>query len=660
MNWRHELIPYLRALEGRRIGGVLVPFLSRDRFRTWWDESSDLMLDLFKRKEVFYHHNFEAQAVGSIGVIESLLRSADGWIAQAEIAEGDLGTAALELARREAAAWSGGFWPTPQTWQVRGDGYVMRSALVEGSVCPKEKVASLPGTTLIKHLRGMPPELAGVSPSDSLKRGIWMPEVTENPVVPQPEPAPVPAAFTLSEGDIDRIANRVATLAPTRSLPANQQVPPAPTAPSISVSSVYDNVSLLGMMLHRRIMEHVSMRSGGTLPYEKDWIGAFFDKARKLVEQDGIDPGQTLHLGAPPMTPFRAISTPAFDAMHRFVPHLRANEVAQSDLAGYADEFVPAVLGSVVYYYFRMESRVLGLFNSFAMPAEVFEYPVFTAGFRLGRVNQPTDASQMTIPTSVFPTRTLGTNKVTFQAGRVGAMLLVGKHLTQATGIRVVDSWMQEMVRSFAAGIDDVLLNGDESATATNISHYGTDPTDTDYDGYLAIDGLRHMAVANSDTAATATIAPETPGTLSKLMGTRGIIGFQALRNGTLVQIVDPGTAYKYRDLAEYEKANEVGPDKATLLTGQVDTVKGVPIVVSDELEYANSSGQVEDSHDGTLGQQVQVNRAGVLVGYLQQQMLDVQYRPELASYVMFGDIALDIQQLEAGMVAQGYNTTVS
>ena len=71
-------------------------------------------------------------------------------------------------------------------------------------------------------------------------------------------------------------------------------------------------------------------------------------------------------------SPMRAIDTKAYEALHRYFPHLRANEAMSSTGANIGDELVPPLLHSMAYHYYRRESNVLGLFESFQMPSQPF------------------------------------------------------------------------------------------------------------------------------------------------------------------------------------------------------------------------------------------------------------------------------------------------
>jgi hypothetical protein len=270
-------------------------------------------------------------------------------------------------------------------------------------------------------------------------------------------------------------------------------------------------------------------------------------------------------------------------------------------------------------------------------------------------VSEVTNQSSFTWAASVFAATKLGTAKTTFTTGKIGAATLFSRELVEDAGFNVVDAFAQEYVRAIAAGIDAVLLSGDESATATNIAHYGVDPTGTAYDYYMACDGLRHIAFANSDTVAHATISADSPATIAALMGARGIIGRDV---SNLALICDPGVAYKFDALADYESLADVGP-QATLLTGQVGQCKGVPIIVSDELENTEANGRILSTHNSALGSFLVVHRGLNKIGRRRDVGIESEAVRSADGYALFSSVRFDIQSMQAGSVAYGFNTTV-
>jgi len=326
-----------------------------------------------------------------------------------------------------------------------------------------------------------------------------------------------------------------------------------------------------------------------------------------------------------------------------------------STYANYGDELVPTLLNTAVWYHFMLESKILNALKGFVMPSNPYDWPVVTGGPTVRKVAEIADQASFSVPASPIPVSKIGTAKVTFSAGGIGVMVLGSTELFEDSAASVQEVWSTQLIRQMASAIDYVLLNGDETASVANISHYGTDPTGTAYDKILILDGLRHKAFDNSDTTAVATMAITSPTTLRATMGARGKF---ALQPKDLVLIMDPGVYYKSVLLSDMQSMASVG-EQAVLLTGQVGQLVGIPVIVADELEATNASGQIEDSHDTTKGSLLVVNRNNIMVGRKREVGMDMVKIPGVEGFAAWTTVRMDLQEMEAGQVAYGYNTTV-
>lgn len=646
----------------------------RDRYDTWFDHQTDYFLrNGWSNRPVFYLHNLDESRVGRIGTLldDSFEFRAHGLYAVAQLLDNDLAGEAYEMIRTGRAAWSGGAMPNPNgtTFRVRkSDGYVERFALAEASVCPMEMAASPRGTTTIETLRAVYPDLPDEGEKTVfLLRAPWAFALSDDspvggagaPATPPPPPAPA----AVSDDGLRSIQTELAAqrrMLESLASPATRQPGTTPPAHQVSVRSQYDDDSwdMLNMLVHWRLSQAHALKTGSQVkPVTNEFMRALVDKARKSLDQPErttpklyYDPE---HSVAP--IPFRAVTPRVYDAWHARVPYLRADEAMQSDLSGYGDELLPTMLAETLYFFYRMDSRVLGLFNSIQLPSNPYNMPKVTGFPTVRFVNEIQHRSQFSIPTDPHPASKVATSTVTFTIrGFMGAMTLASRMLSHFANVDVVAMITESLRREMAYAIDYVLLNGDETESASNSGH-GADPTGTNWDSLLLLNGLRELALTNSDTAATATLGSDSLATIAATMGTRGIMGLDV---SNLAAIVDPGTQYKFNALADYETVYAVGAANATLLTGQVGAVKGIPVIPAQQLELADASGLYEATHAaGTKGQQVLVWRPGILVGRMGDVMLDVQQY--MGNWMAYTDVALDLQIMEAGAVALGYNSTV-
>jgi len=670
----------LRMIAKNRLGGIVVPFAGPedDSYRTYWDRNTDFATDMFAPQPVFVLHNLKPGMWGRSGSALNFALHEEGLYASLDLEWPNasvLQQHIRSLADRGRAAATTGTMPH----LIEADqktGYISRWPIVEVSIGDVSEVSAAPGLTHMDYQRAGK-ELAGDLPDNlSFVRSVWtgvtiMPEnngTGQQPTTtPPPAPAPVPAPAV----DLVPVMDALRGISTRLEALENPEPPTKKTSggdnpvnqPNIRVASKFDgsHISLMDLLLFDhlnslRAASESTRTSGFKYQRSNEFIRAVLARTKKLYDAEeaiGNQPSEIVE--GVHSVPLRAIDSEAYQSWHNRVPYLRADEAMMSDLTNYGDELVPTLLNSMVYHFFRMQSRVFGLFDMFDMPSEPYDWPTVTSGPTLRLVQELQHRSQFSLPSATTPDSKVGTDKITFATKKIGAMTLASEELFQDSGVNVMSAFTEQYMAANTAGLDDVLLNGDESATATNISHYGTDPTGTVYDRYLAMDGLRHMAVTDSNTAATATIGADSIVSLQKKLGTRGIRGLDI---GNVVAIIDPGTAYAFIELDALESLADMG-QQATLLTGQVRQVKGVPLVVSDELEYANASGQVEDSHDGTKGQQVVVHRPSIKIGRRRGTAIDSEHFRWADGFAIWSFFKLDIQEMETKSVAQGYNSTV-
>lgn len=655
----------LRAISGRRVGGVLVPFRIKDAYKTWFDDKTNYHLTLFRQRPIFVTHMMRPELVGRGGTLDdaSFRLTPEGLYGEGDLESNYWGDYALDLIKADDGAWSTGAWPTKQTLRVRSsDGYVTDWAIVEGSICKRSEVASPVGTTLAEHIRAIYPQV------DSLERSFYMGGIgsfTRSLTVYEGENGAgggtaIPA---ITSNQVQKLTEAIEKLTvkldevetpATRSLPAGGELPDN-RVPEISVSSKYDNVSLFGMLLHDRMVQIQRGKNGASHNRTEEFMRAAVDKAAFLHKQ-------AENIRAYGVQNLRAIDEEAFEIWHEKVPYLRANEALQSTLATSGDELVPTMLNSTAYYAFMLETRVAQLLEQFQMPSNPFDYPTVLAGVGLRKVTEPADQASAVPSASTIKPSKPATGKVTYSAGEIGTLILASKVLFEDAGLMMADVLATEAARRAASDIDWVLLNGDERAAATNISH-SADPTGTVYDKALILDGLRRIAQAVGATSqldgAGAAITDAVGRNLSKKAGYRGKIG-RDIEN--LVLFVDPQTAYNMDAFSTYQTIQNVGADKAVTLKGQIGQLGGIPVVVADELEPALATGLYSAAtHPPAVpaalsGQLLLVHRKLVKVGKVREVTVEQGPIQFTGMYGLDITTRLDVQQFEAGGVTWGFN----
>lgn len=585
---------------------------------------------------------------------ESLVWNEAGLYGEAVLDNNEAAGAIRALLDADNGAASTGAWPP--LVKVRADGFVQDWALVELSIASRDGVVSQRDTTKVIYVRGLGLP-SDVSDEAYLTRSIWIMSDNQPPGLPPVlPPAPVPdlaAALVSINSRLDAMQTSIQNM-PTRALPPGNGAPPfqVTVVPDISVSSKYDGVSLLGMTVLDAARRMLSARQAKQYKPDEEFMRAMVDKLRVQHEQEERTGVSLMH------TPVRAVDDFTLAAWRSKVPHLRADEAMQSTLAGSGDELVPTAMNSTAWYAFMLESRVLQTLGMFRMPTNPFTWPAITGGPNFRKVSEVTDLSQGNLGSSNRPTSKPTTSALTFNClgEGIGALAIVSSVLFEDAGLSVADVISQQFARNGARDIDYVLLNGDESANATNISHYGADPTGTAYDKILILDGLRHKAFDNTDTADVSTVDIDDLAVLQAKMGARGIIGTDL---GNLVCFVDPGVYYKLKVLTAFRTYDQAGPDMFTLKNGYVGIWDGIPVVVSDELENCDASGHILSTHADAKGNILLVHRLLNKVGFRREMAIEAGTVPHTGMFAMSASVRFDLQAMEAGSVAYGYDATV-
>jgi hypothetical protein len=615
-------------------------------------------------RPAFWWHSLKADAWGRAGTLidDSFKITDDGLYAEALIHEGDLGDKVLRAVEAGDAAWSSG--TLPHLMKVRSSGFVERWPLVEGSIAPKDAVVSQPRATTVYHVRAVLPGNENLSSdmledTSALKRSVWLMEPTEK--AGQTPPATDGAEDLRAE--VKALTDAVGSLtqqfinAPTRSLPPGGADMFGNPQPRISVTSKYDGLSLMAMVCLDQARAMQAHKKNRLYVRDEDFMRATLDKMRVIHDAEA----KTEVL--PDENGLRAVDDLAYETWHKKVPHLRASEAMQSTLAGSGDELVPTLFNSAAHYSFRVESRIYGLLDTFTLPSNPYTWPTISGGPTIRRVSEATDQSQANIAASNRPASKPTTAAVTFtclQEG-IGALALVSSVLFDDAGIDVAEVLATQFTRNMADAIDYVLLNGDESATTTNLGNYGTDPTGTAYDKILILNGLRYIANANSDTADVGSLGIDDLTTIQLLMGTRGVIGTDL---ANLFLAVDPGVYYKLKTLSEFRTRDKVGESMMTLAQGFVGMWDAIPVILSDQMEWMTvDTLRIPAAHNiatgGDSGGMVLIHKHLNKVGVMREITMEAGPVPHTGLFAMSGTVRLDLQSMEAGSVAHGYGITI-
>jgi N4-gp56 family major capsid protein len=293
------------------------------------------------------------------------------------------------------------------------------------------------------------------------------------------------------------------------------------------------------------------------------------------------------------------------------------------------------------------------------MPSNPFELPIESTDPTVSFVPETTNEAQLTIGASdnPIPDSKIGSGKVTLSAKKLALRVGFSSELVEDSIIPILSIYREQAETAMFESIDFVLVNGDTTNAGTgNINSDDGDPADTQR--YLAMDGLRHSALVE-DTA-------------RRLDGAGAAVSLASLRDtrfklpttvstklSDLVIIAGVETYATLLDIDQVVTVDKYGPN-ATVLTGEIGRLDGVPIVVSSQFGLTEADGFASATpSNNTLGQLLYMYRPNWYLGYRRQMNIEVVYIPYFDAYQLVATIRFGIVHQDNDSVSVLYNLAV-
>jgi hypothetical protein len=387
-------------------------------------------------------------------------------------------------------------------------------------------------------------------------------------------------------------------------------------------------------------LKHLSQGKGKRVDFDATpaFYQEFADKAIKGYNENKL----TLQPGA-----FKSIQA------------IKANEVQHSTLADYGDEWVPTIWADTIWEKPRLDNVIQNIFKSIEMPSNPYEYPVESTDPSVYLVAETTAEAVLAldISTSPIPDSRVGTDKVTFSAKKFGLRVMWSGELQEDAIARLVPQFRAQAERAIQNTIDNAAINGDTSTT-TNINSDGETITDTTRP-YLAYDGLIHqpLVTATTNRLDAGGAAP----TLAMLRTIRSYLGAAEGRvPSELALIVDFPTYMKLLSDDNVVTVDKYG-SAATVLTGELGRIDGVPVFVSDQMALADADGKVtQTSNTVNRGRAILVHRATWMMGFRRRIQQSLDYLPWYDTWVLTMTLRNDFKPRTAsdGTLSSSDNST--
>lgn len=265
--------------------------------------------------------------------------------------------------------------------------------------------------------------------------------------------------------------------------------------------------------------------------------------------------------------------------------------------SGYGAEVVPTGMSSEIWRDIQLQTVVASNLTQVPMPTNPYLLPYFGAGVTAYLTSEATDKT---------PSR-IATEQDTLTAKGFGCALYFSGELVEDAVAPVAPLIRADMARVLAEGLESAVLDGDTAGT-----HQDADVTAA-LDVRKAWNGFRKLGLAQTATKTDGASFAE-----STIRAARAELGKWGVSPGDLMLITGPAGYADLLGLDEVLTVDKYGSG-ATILTGELGRVFGIPIIVSGQVrENLNASG-VYDGSTATKTSMILVNRRQFVLGSRRQ-----------------------------------------
>ena len=306
-------------------------------------------------------------------------------------------------------------------------------------------------------------------------------------------------------------------------------------------------------------------------------------------------------------------STGQFESFSRPVLQSMTRAAMDSTTAGSGDELVATLEARELWMDVHLQTLVAPLVPMINMPSSPFDIP-----------RQLGDVSFYPRTENVAPTSTaLGTSKTTMTAYELVGQVPYSFTLEEDAVIALLPEIRAGLVRNVAETLDDIILNADTS-TSGNINADGATiaPGDEGKGHWLlGYNGIIHLPLVDNTTQSNDHGASVSDDMFNEV---RAKLGKYGVRPSQLVWVMDVNTFIRAQSISQFRTMDKLGPN-ATILTGMLGAIEGIPTIVSEQMRLADTDGKVTaGGNSNDTGRLLIFNRTQWAQGFRRELSLDV------------------------------------
>ena len=354
------------------------------------------------------------------------------------------------------------------------------------------------------------------------------------------------------------------------------------------ISDLGASISMLNLLAQKRsyspfsddrrakpFREAVEARTGLKNAITPDYINSWEESAVKLI------PGNVSAIAR--MKFKESVKAWAWDLRQEYLK----SKALDSTTAAAGDELVPTLENANLWLDVNVATTVLAALTQAPMPSNPYDWPT-----QLGDANWYPVSENVQVTTTT-PT----TAKATLTAQGLKTGVPFSDELSEDAVINLVAELRTGLARNAAQIIDDVLLNADTTVTNGINSDGATIAATTAGKAHwlLGWNGLIHLPLITAAAGYRSDINGDvTANTVyNKAMRMIGKYAFGA--QGDAMFITDVNTWIASLAIAEVETLDQFGP-RATISSGELARVYGLPLIVSNQMRLADTDGLVTDA----------------------------------------------------------------
>ena len=255
-----------------------------------------------------------------------------------------------------------------------------------------------------------------------------------------------------------------------------------------------------------------------------------------------------------------------------------------STTADSGDDWVPTMMDAMLWENWLVQSRVASLFRTITMPSNPYTLPIKDSGMTIYY-----GSSENTATTASNP----NTGSVTLTAGKLIGGIDFSDELTEDSVLAINDVLRADCNDKMVQAMDSVIINGDTTTGTQNINYYLTGGSNIGATNkVLVFDALRHACLVDNTTQKSALAAAATTANIRTVLA---LIGKYGTRPSNCALIADPWLYLTLLALTEVITVDKYGPS-ATILTGEIGKVHGIPIIPTEEIGKTDTSGYINQT----------------------------------------------------------------